>query len=430
MAKTYGYAIAGGLIATFTVSPALSALLLPDSVAEAETLLVRSLRRVYEPVVEFALSNRVLTLGSLAVLIVVAAVATRALGMEFLPKLEEGNFWIRATMPLSISLEEGNGYVNRMRRIIRDFPEVQTAISQHGRPDDGTDATGFFNAEFFVPLKPFDTWPRGMDKEKLTSELTRALESQFPGVEFNFSQYIQDNVEEAASGVKGENSVKLFGNDLPTLESTAQKIRSVLQTVPGITDLAVLKPLGQPTIRIDIDRTRAARLGLTPGDINATLQAAIGGQAVGDLYEGGSDRHFPMVVRFAREYRGDPEAIRRIPIGVPDSSGNGAAVQISLGDVASVQLISGPSFIYREHQERYVPIKFSVRGRDLGSTVLEAQHRVAREVQIPAGYSLEWVGEFGNLQERCTGGHCVRRCCSSISARLDVMLAASVIPMA
>jgi cobalt-zinc-cadmium resistance protein CzcA len=278
-----------------------------------------------------------------------------------------------------------------------------------------------------------------MDKDKLTAQLTEALQSQFPGVEFNFSQYIQDNVEEAASGVKGENSVKLFGNDLVTLERTAQQIRGVLETVPGITDLAVLSPLGQPTIRIDIDRTRAARLGLTPGDINATLQAAIGGQAAGDLYEGGSDRHFPMIVRLAHEYRGDPDAIRRIPIGIPDTSGSGETVQIPLGDVASVQLISGPSFIYREQQQRYVPIKFSVRGRDLGSAVLEAQSKVARAVRIPGGYSLEWVGEFGNLQDA------LQRLAIAVPASLalicvllfvnfgsmiDVLLAASVIPMA
>jgi NodT family efflux transporter outer membrane factor (OMF) lipoprotein len=417
----------------------LSALLLPDNLEETETLLVRGLRRVYEPVVEFALANRIVTLGSLGVVALMAVIAVRSLGLEFLPKLEEGNFWIRATMPLSISLEEGNGYVNRMRRVILSFPEVQTAISQHGRPDDGTDATGFFNAEFFVPLKPADEWPAGVDKEKLTAQLTRALESQFPGVEFNFSQYIQDNVEEAASGVKGENSVKLYGNDLQTLESTAEKIQSVLQTVPGITDLAVLNPLGQPTIRIDIDRTRAARLGLSPGDINATLQAAIGGQAAGDLYEGGSDRHFPMIVRLSHEYRGDPEAIRRIPIGIQDPSGSGTTVQIPLGDVANVQLISGPSFIYREHQERYVPIKFSVRGRDLGSAVLEAQDKVAKEVPIPGGYSLEWVGEFGNLQDA------LHRLAVAVPASIalicvllfinfgslvDVLLAASVIPMA
>src|SRR5580698_2004148 len=213
MAKTYGYAIAGGLIATFTISPALSAILLPDSVAETETAVVRTLRRVYEPVVEFALANRVITLGSSGVLAVFALIASHSLGLEFLPKLEEGNFWIRATLPESISLEEGNSYVNGMRRVIKGFPEVETVISQHGRPDDGTDATGFFNAEFFVPLKPFDSWPAGVDKDKLTAQLTSRLQEMFPGVDFNFSQYIQDNVEEAASGVKGENSVKLFGNE-------------------------------------------------------------------------------------------------------------------------------------------------------------------------------------------------------------------------
>jgi heavy metal efflux system protein len=439
MAKTYGYAIAGGLIATFTISPALSALLLPDTVAETETLVVRVLRRVYEPVVEFALANRVITLGSLGVLLVFAALASHSLGLEFLPKLEEGNFWIRATLPESISLEEGNGYVNGMRRVIKSFPEVETVISQHGRPDDGTDATGFFNAEFFVPLKPADNWPSGVDKDKLTEQLTTALEEKFPGVDFNFSQYIQDNVEEAASGVKGENSVKLFGNELELLESNAEKIRDVLQTVPGITDLAIFNPLGQPTVRIDVDRARAARYGLAPGDINATVQAAIGGQAAGDLYENGSDRHFPMVVRLDKRYRADPDAIRRITIAAPDPSGNGATVQVPLGDVASVKLISGPSFIYREHQERYVPIKFSVRGRDLGSAVLEAQHKVEQQVRLPGGYRLEWVGEFGNLQDAlqrlsvAVPLSIVLICILlfiNFGSVIDVLLAASVIPMA
>jgi heavy metal efflux system protein len=439
MAKTYGYAIAGGLIATFTISPGLSALLLPDKVTEVETRVVRALRRVYEPAVEFALANKVITLGAFAVLLLFAGLASRSLGLEFLPKLEEGNFWIRATLPSSISLEEGNGYVNRMRTIIGGFPEVETVISQHGRPDDGTDATGFFNAEFFVPLKPFEQWPRGTDKDKLTEQLTAALEAAFPGVDFNFSQYIQDNVEEAASGVKGENSVKLFGNDLQTLESTAQRIRAVLQTVPGITDLAVFDPLGQPTVRIDVDRTRAARVGLAPGDINAAIQAAIGGQAAGDLYENGSDRHFPILVRFAQPYRADAEAIRRIPIGAPDPTGGGRTVQIALGDVANVQLVSGASFIYREKEERYVPIKFSVRGRDLGSAVLEGEAKIARQVQIPGGYHLEWVGEFGNLQdalqrlEVAVPLSLVLICILlfiNFGSLADVVLAASVIPMA
>jgi cobalt-zinc-cadmium resistance protein CzcA len=398
MAKTYAYAIGGGLIATFTITPALSAILLPERVTEVETFVMRGLRHLYRPILEFALANCIVTLGAAALLLGLAMVALPSLGLEFLPKLEEGNLWIRATLPPSISLEEANGYVNRMRRVIKSFPEAITVISQNGRPDDGTDATGFFNAEFFVPLKPFDSWPRGVDKEKLTQQVNAALEAQFPGVEFNFSQYIEDNVEEAASGVKGENSVKLFGNDLGTLEKTAAKIKEVMSTVPGIADLAVLNSLGQPTIQIDIDRARAARYGLAPGDINSTIAAAIGGQAAGNLYEEGSDRNFPMVVRLAPNYRQSLDAIRRITIGAPNPNGSGV-VPIPLTDVASVRLVSGAAFVYRENQERYIPIKFSVRGRDLGSAVTEAQHKIAQQVQLPAGYRLEWVGEFGELQE-------------------------------
>src|ERR1700688_2521341 len=238
------------------------------------------------------------------------------------------------------------------------YREVQSVVSQHGRPDDGTDATGFFNAEFFVPLKPFDAWPSGTDKEKLTQDMTNAMEQQFPGVNFNFSQYIQDNVEEAASGVKGENSVKVYGNDLETLEKTADSIATVLAKVPGITDLAVLRSLGQPTIRIDVDRVRAARFGLSSGDINAVVQAAIGGQSAGDLYDEGSDRHFPMIVRLAAPDRQSLEAIRAVPISAPDPNGGAVPVPVALADVADVRLVSGASFIYREQQERYVPIKF------------------------------------------------------------------------
>jgi heavy metal efflux system protein len=439
MARTYGYAIAGGLIATFTISPALCALLLPEGVGETETALMRGLRRLYEPVVEFALANHVITLGALALLVVVAGLAARGLGLEFMPRLEEGNFWIRATMPTSVSLEASNGYVNRMRRVIGGFPQVQTVVSQHGRPDDGTDATGFFNAEFFVPLKPVDAWPAGVDKARLTQQLTTALTQNFPGVDFNFSQYIEDNVEEAASGVKGENSVKLFGNDLNVLAATAGRIRDVLQTVPGIVDLAVFNPLGQPTIRIDVDRERASRLGLAPGDINATVQSAIGGQSAGDLYEAGSDRHFPMMVRLAQPFRADMDSIGRIAVGAPDPTGGPAAVPIPLADVARVRLVSGPSFIYREQQTRYVPIKFSVRGRDLGRAVLDAQAAVARAITIPGGYRLEWVGEFGNLNDA------LQRLKVAVPASLaliglllfinfgsiiDVLLAVSVIPMA
>ncbi|MDD5250935.1 MAG: CusA/CzcA family heavy metal efflux RND transporter [Rhodocyclaceae bacterium] len=437
MAKTYAYAIAGGLIATFTISPALCSLLLEQhDEEEEETFVARWLRRFYTPTVEFALAHRRLTLAGAVALMAVALLAARSLGLEFLPKLEEGNLWIRATMPASISLEEGSSYVNGMRRIIKGFPEVETVVSQHGRPDDGTDATGFFNTEFFVPLKPADAWPQGIDKERLTEQMTQALAARFPGVEFNFSQYIQDNVEEAASGVKGENSIKLYGNDLETLEKTAQKIKAVMQTVPGVTDLAVLKSLGQPTVRIDVDRARAARYGLTPGDINATIQAAIGGQSAGDLFEAGSDRHFPLMVRLAPEYRGSLEAIRRITVGAPGPNG---VIQVPLAELANIRLVSGASFIYREQQERYIPIKFSVRGRDLGSVVLEAQNKVAKEVQLPGGYRLEWVGEFGNLKDALSRLAVVVPISFGLICLLlyvnfgnivDVLLAASVIPMA
>ena len=396
MAKTYAYALSGGLLATFTISPALSALLLPDTVSHVETRAVQIIRNAYTRLRDWTLrARRTALLIGLAVG-VLAIFAGSSIGLEFLPKLEEGNMWIRATMPASISLETGNDYANRMRKLLKGFPEAETVISQHGRPDDGTDSTGFFNAEFFVPLKPFDKWRKGLDKDALIAEMNDALTKGFPGVEFTFSQYIQDNVQEAASGVKGENSVKVYGNDLQTLAKVADDIKNAIATVPGIEDLAVSASLGQPTIRIDIDRNKAARYGLAPGDINATVQAAIGGQAAGDVYEDGSDRHFPMVVRLAPRYRQNLEAIQRIPIGA--QSEGGGVTQVPLSEVATVQIVSGAFYIYREQQERYVPVKFSVRGRDLGGAVEEAQAKVREKVKIPGGYRVEWVGEFGNLQ--------------------------------
>jgi heavy metal efflux system protein len=398
MAKTYAYALAGALLATFTVVPAMSAYLLHEQVRETETIVVRVLRRLYTPVVEYAVAQKILALAAAILLFALALVAVRSLGLEFLPHLEEGNLWIRATMPPSISLEEGNDFVNRMRLVITQIPEVETVVSQQGRPDDGTDATGFFNAEFFASLRPAKQWRNGMTKDKLIEDLSGALEAKFPGANFNFSQYIQDNVEEAVSGVKGENSVKLVGNDVVVLTETAEKIKTAMSKVGGVADLAVFTSLGQPTLRIDIDRKAAARYGLAPGDINSAVQIAIGGQAVGDLYEEGSDRHFPMIVRLAPRYRQNPETISSLTIAVQDPITNKVA-QIPLSDVASINLVTGPAFIYREQQQRYIPIKFSVRGRDLGSTVLEVQRKIAEEVQLPAGYRLEWAGEFGNLQD-------------------------------
>ena len=437
MAKTYAYALAGGLLATFTVTPAISAILLPDHVRETETWVVRVLHRLYTPALHFAVANRVLAIAGAVVLLLLAGVAVRSLGLEFLPKLEEGNLWVRATMPSTISLEEGNGYVNRMREVIRSFPEVESVVSQHGRPDDGTDAAGLFNAEFFAPLKPASQWRKELgDKDDLTAEILKKLEADFPGVEFNFSQYLQDNVAEAVSGVKGENSIKLFGNDLQSLTDTANKIKAVLATVQGVTDLAVFTSLGQPTVQIDIDRARAARYGLAPGDINATIHTAIGGESAGDLYEPGSDRHFPIVVRLAPQFRQDPAAIQNLRIGVQGPNG---ITQIPLSDVANVKLVTGASYIYREGQERYLPIKFSVRDRDLGSAIQEAQRKVAEQVTLPAGSRLEWVGEFGNLQDAIARLKIVVPLSLALIALLlwvnfgsvpDTLLAMSVIPMA
>ncbi|NNM69245.1 MAG: efflux RND transporter permease subunit [Gallionella sp.] len=436
MASTYAYAIIGGLVATFTIAPALSSLLLPAQVTENETIAVKWMRRIYTPLIGFSLKNRVLMLSGSAILVIVAGFAVHSLGLEFMPKLEEGNMWIRASMPASISLEESNTYVNRIRTLIKSYPEVQTVISQNGRPDDGTDATGFFNAEFFVPLIPFDTWPKGVDKEKLTEEISSKMQAEFPGIEFNFSQYIEDNVEESSSGVKGQNAIKLYGNDLAALEKTAKQIQEVMATVPGVTDLSIFRALGQPTVKIDIDRARAARYGLAPGDINATVQAAIGGQAAGNLYEDGSDRNFPITVRLVPHDRKSLDAIKRIAIGAPGPNG---VVQIPLNDVASVNLVTGASFIYREGQERYIPIKFSVRGRDLGGAVMEAQRKVAEQVKIPGGYRMEWVGEFGQMNKAMARlkivvplslGLILLLLFFNFNSITDTLLAASVMPMA
>ncbi len=457
MAQTYAYALAGGLIATFTVTPALSALILPEHVKETETFVVRALHRVYMPMLNFSIRHKAVTVAGAVVLLVLAAIVVRSLGLEFLPKLEEGNLWIRATLPSTISLEEGNTYVNRMRRLVSTFPEVESVVSQQGRPDDGTDAAGFFNAELFVPLKPVTEWRPKVDKDSLTNEVLTKLQAEFPGVEFNFSQYLQDNVAEAVSGVKGENSIKLFGSDLQVITDTAAKIKSVLASVHGVTDLAVFNSLGQPTVQIDIDRKRASRYGLSPGDINATIKLAIGGDSAGDLYEPGSDRHFPIIVRLAPQFRKSLEDIRNLKIAVqspasaaqssasatqgsgPSAQAAGGLVQIPLTDVATVNLLSGASYIYREQQQRYLPIKFSVRDRDLGGAIQEAQAKIVEQVPLPPGLRMEWVGEFGNLQDAIARLKIVVPLSLVIIAMLlwinfgtitDTLLAMSVIPMA
>jgi cobalt-zinc-cadmium resistance protein CzcA len=437
MAKTYAYALSGGLIATFTVSPALAAVLLPEKVSETETIIVRLLRRLYRRVIDRVLVRRGFTLAIGTGLLACAVLAASTVGLEFLPKLEEGNIWLRAALPPSVSLDEGNVYANRMRRLVKSFPEVETVVTQHGRPDDGTDPDGFSNVEFFVPLKPNDKWRKGLAKDQLIAEMGDALRKGFPGTTFGFSQYIQDNVQEAASGIDAENAIKITGPDLGTLRKIAVEIRGVLERVRGITDIQLPPLLGQPTIKIDIDRQRAARYGLSPGDINATIQAAVGGQAAGDLYEEGSDRHFPMLVRLAPQFRQNMEALRRIAIGAPGP--NGGVVQVPLAEVASIGLSSGAFYIYREQQERYIPVKFSVRGRDLGGAVLEAQEKVAEEVKLPSGYRLDWAGDFANFERAVARlaiavpiaiGLILLLLYVSFGSLVDTLIAGSAIPMA
>jgi cobalt-zinc-cadmium resistance protein CzcA len=398
MAWTYAYALAGALLATFTVTPVLASLLLPVHVRETETIVVRALRALYQPVLRWALSHRAIVVTVGVAFLVVVGVLTPRLGGEFLPTLEEGNLWIRATMPPTISLEDGMPLVDQIRRILRGHPEVVTVVSQHGRPDDGSDAAGFYNAEFFVPLKPESQWTPGVTKERLIDTLQREFSDAFTGITFNFSQYIQDNIEEGLSGIKGANSIKIIGRDLATLERIATQILPIMDQVKGVTDLGIFRVLGQPNLNITVDREKAARYGLNAGDVNAVIQAALGGTQATTVLE--EDRQFALIVRVAPDYRNSLGRVRDIKVGIQTSGG--ANAYIPLRELATISLDTGASYIFHERNQRFIPIKFSVRGRDLQGTVTDAQARIARQLQLPQGYRIEWAGEFEALQQART----------------------------
>jgi len=394
MARTYGYALAGALIATFTVTPVLSSILLPERVRETETFAVRMLHRLYKPALDFALKRRALVVGLGVGFLALTAILIPFLGSEFLPALEEGNYWIRASMPQTMSLDAGTEATRKMREILLKHPEIITVVSQHGRPDNGSDASPFSNVELFAPLKPYDAWPAGVTKDKLTAQLQAEFAAALPGVVFNFSQYIQDNVEEALSGVKGANSVKVIGPNLKVLEEYAGRILHEMQQVKGMEDLGIFHIVGQPNLDIKIDRAKAARYGLNTGDINSVVQTALGGAVATTVLE--SDRQFNLTVRLAPKDRDSIEKIGDVPVGY--QTPNGATAYIPLRELAEINLDSGASYIYHEATQRYIPIKFSVRGRDLGGTVAEAQARIARNVKLPTGYRIVWAGEFEDLQ--------------------------------
>lgn len=389
MSITYGFALIGSLLMAVTLAPVLCSLLLNDSISHKETKVVRHIWRRYLATLDWALLHPAIIVGACVVLFDLTLLALAFLGGEFMPALEEGNLWVRATMPVDISFDEAARLADDFRQVFLQFPEVTTVASQLGRPDDGTDPTSFFNAEFFVNLKPSKEWRPGLTKHHLIAEIDTRL-SQTPGVNFNFSQLIQDNVEEATSGVKGENSIKLFGTDLQTLETSAGEIERVMSTVPGVKDLGIFRILGQPNLLIQVDREACARYGVRVSDVNSMVQAAIGGQAVTQVMEG--EKRFDLVVRFLPQYRQDAETISEIQVRTPD----GTLIPLKL--LAAIVKNSGAFVIYRENNDRYIPIKFSVRGRDLAGTVEEAQQRLAQHITLPERYRLEWAGQYDQLK--------------------------------
>jgi len=407
MAHTYAFAIGGAIILALTLTPVLAERGLKIGAVgdhEHDEWLMRTLKRFYLPLFAFSLRHKRAAVAIGTVVVVISLGLGTTLGREFMPKLEEGNFWIRATLPMSISLEQSAKYVGRMRSVIlgcppgggcdlqhRRHPEITTVVSQLGRPDDGTDVSGFYNIELFAPLAPTDEWPRGVTKASMTDELSRELQQAFPGVIFNFSQMISDNVEEALSGVKGENTVKVVGPDLKVNEAKANEIVDIMAGVKGVEDLGLFPSLGQPNVRITPDRVLCGRYGLNVGDVETVVQAAIGGQAVTQVYEG--EKKFDLTVRWAPAYRRDLQTIRNILVATPDGA------QVPLGQLAQIAEEDGPSLIYREDNRRYAPVKFSVRGRDLASTIAEAQEKIAEKIKLPYDTHLEWAGEINQLNE-------------------------------
>lgn len=390
MAVTYGFALAGALILALTFSPAMASFLLKPKPEHRDTILVRAINRIYLPLLNAALARPLTTIVLAAVAVLATLALLPLLGGQFMPKLEEGNLWVRGAMPNTISFSYANQLADQMRTIMKQYPEVTTVVSQLGRPDDGTDPVSYFNCDFFVNLKPYDEWPKGVTKADLVRQMNNDL-SRIPGVDFNFSQNIEDNVEEAMSGVKGENSIKIFGDDLQQLETIANQIQQVMKTVPGVADLGIMSELGQPNLLIQVDRQRAARYGVLAGDVNATVQAAIGGQAVTQVLEG--ERRFDVVVRFLPQYRNKADSIASIPVSTSAGS------TVPLRDLADITKQTGASYIYREDNARYIPIKFSVRDRDLQTTIAEAEAKIRQGITLPAGYRFEWAGEFQELQE-------------------------------
>jgi cobalt-zinc-cadmium resistance protein CzcA len=390
MSVTYGFALTGALLFALLFAPVLASWTGREVHGKPDqTRLVRWLHRAYARLLPRVLARPRVVWTVAGAALGLALLVIGLVGGEFMPKLEEGNLWVRATLPVDISFEASSKLAEAIRQTVRTVPVVTHVVSQMGRPDDGTDITTFNNIEFLVQLKPEGEWPSGLTKPALIHQLDQML-GRFPGVTFGFSQNIEDNVEEAMSGVKGENSLKLSGEDIEVLARTAAQIRDVMARVRGVRDLTIFQETGEPELVVAIDRKASARYGLAAADVNAAVQAAVGGQATTQILLG--DRRFDFAVRYQPQYRRDAEAIRNILVATPDGG------RVPLGQVARVELKQGAFMIYRENGQRYIPIKFSVRGRDLASTIKDAQARLATAVHLPPGYYYEWAGEYQSLQ--------------------------------
>lgn len=392
LAFTLGFALLGALVFTLTLVPVLSSIMLKKNIAEKKNKFLEYVYKWFDGF--FLICHRNSTKAILiAIAVMVAGLSSFAfLGSEFLPQMNEGSIYARATLPQSVSLNESVKLANRFRAILRTFPEVSQVMTQTGRPNDGTDATGFYNIELFVKMHPEKGWKTGRTKEQLVEEMERGL-SVYPGIDFNFSQPISDNVEEAVSGVKGAIVAKVYGKDLNETERLAGEIYKIMKPIRGIADLGVLKNMGQPELQINIDEGRLARYGVAKDDVQSIIEMAIGGKAASQVYE--EERKFDLVVRYDKPFRDNAESIGKIKVPTDDGQ------MIPINELATIKTITGPLIIYRENHVRYCAVKFSVRDRDMGSAVDESREKVAKAVQLPEGYKIEWSGDFEN-QKRAT----------------------------
>jgi cobalt-zinc-cadmium resistance protein CzcA len=386
MADTMIFALIGSLIVTLTVLPVLCYLLMHSGVRERRNAIFERMRSSYTRGLDHCLARPRATVAACAALLLASLLIFADVGAEFMPHLDEGALWVRATMPSTISFDESAKIVPQVRAIIASFPEVTVVGSEHGRPDDGTDATGFFNAEFFVGLKPYSQWSGPIhNKPQLIAAINDKLQS-FPGITFNYTQPAEDAVDEAETGLKSALAVKIFGPDLATLEQKGKAIKAVMQNVRGIREVTLVHELGQPSLSIAIDRAKIARYGVNVDDVNALIQTAIGGDVATQVVE--QEKEFDLVVRLAGKYRDDPVAIGNILVATPGGQ------HIPLKELADISVTNGASFIYREQNSRFIGVQFSVEGRDLAGAVQDAMAQVAQKVQLPQGYRVDWGGEY------------------------------------